>query len=114
MKNTGQLEKGLLRKAMEGILPAEVLYRKKNPYPKTHHPAYTEGVQKWLKEILQQKESILHELFDKEKLKQMVESGGASFQVPWFGQLMTGPQLLAYLVQLHIWFEHYQVQLIEA
>ena len=34
MKFYGNEEKGLLRKAMEGILPNEVLYRKKNPYAK--------------------------------------------------------------------------------
>ena len=27
-------EKGLLRKAMEGIIPGKVLYRKKSPYPR--------------------------------------------------------------------------------
>ena len=32
------VEKYLLREAFKGILPDEVLYRKKNPYPKTHHP----------------------------------------------------------------------------
>lgn len=114
MKNTGKLEKGLLRQAMVGILPDEILYRKKNPYPKTYHPAYTAGVQKWLQEIVQKKNSILHELFDKEHLQSLIASGGASFQVPWFGQLMAGPQLLAYLAQIHVWFEHYQIQLIES
>ncbi|OYD05986.1 asparagine synthase-related protein, partial [Paludifilum halophilum] len=34
-------EKGILRKAMEGILPHEVLYRKKSPYPRTFQPEYT-------------------------------------------------------------------------
>ena len=113
MKNTGNLEKGILRKAMETILPSEVLYRKKNPYPKTYHPAYTEGVQKWLKEILQQKTSILHELFDAKQLKGLIDSGGDSFKVPWFGQLMAGPQLIGYLAQIHVWFEDYQIQIKE-
>ncbi len=40
MKMVGNREKGILRKALEGLLPEEVLYRKKSPYPKTHHPAY--------------------------------------------------------------------------
>ena len=37
-------EKGLLRKAMEGIVPDQVLWRKKSPYPKTHNPAYLNTV----------------------------------------------------------------------
>lgn len=113
MKNVGNMEKGLLRKAVEGLLPEEVLYRKKNPYPKTYHPAYTEGVKELLNSLLQRKESILHELFEKEQLEQLVLSGGASFKVPWFGQLMAGPQLLAYLIQIDRWFEHYNIQLID-
>lgn len=114
MKNLDGIEKGLLRKSMAHLLPNEVLYRKKNPYPKTYHPVYTAGVQKWLKEILRDKNSILHELFERQKLEELVESGGSSFKIPWYGQLMAGPQLLAYLGQIHTWFEHYQIQLIES
>lgn len=113
MKNTGNMEKGLLRKAVEGLLPDEVLYRKKNPYPKTYHPQYTEGVKTVLKDIVKRKESILHELFKKEQLKQLIESGGSSFKVPWFGQLMAGPQLLAYFIQVDRWFEKYNIELVD-
>jgi len=105
-------EKGILRKAFEGILPEDVLYRKKSPYPKTHNPEYTKLVQTWMKEILQDKSSILHELFDKKLLNDITESGGESFKEPWFGQLMTGPQLLAYLAQLHTWFNDYKINLV--
>lgn len=114
MKNLGGMEKGLLRKAMQHLLPEEVLNRKKNPYPKTYHPVYTAGVQKWLREIVEDKNSILHELFERRKLIELIESGGSSFKVPWYGQLMAGPQLLAYLGQIHTWFEFYNIQLIES
>jgi len=113
MKNVDGMEKGLLRKAMSHLLPQEVLYRKKNPYPKTYHPVYTAGVQKWLTEILNDKNSILHELFERQKLVELIESGGSSFKVPWYGQLMAGPQLLAYLGQIDTWFKHYNIQLKE-
>jgi len=113
MKDLGGIEKGLLRKSMTHLLPDEVLYRKKNPYPKTYHPVYTAGVQTWLREILKDKNTILHELFEREKLAELIESGGSSFKIPWYGQLMAGPQLLAYLGQIHTWFEHYHIQLIE-
>lgn len=105
-------EKGILRKAFEGILPEEVLYRKKSPYPKTHNPAYTLAVQKLVENILEDKSSALHEFFNKEQLDNIVKSGGNSFQEPWFGQLMTGPQLLAYLVQLHTWFKDYNINIV--
>lgn len=113
MKMEGNREKGILRKALEGLLPDEVLYRKKSPYPKTHNPIYTDSVQAWLKDLLTDNHSILHEFFDKQKLTDIVDSKGAAFKVPWFGQLMSGPQLLAHLAQTHVWFKEYDIQIIE-
>lgn len=113
IKMTGNQEKGILRAALKGILPDEVLYRKKSPYPKTHNPMYTEQVQKWLKEILKEKNSILHELFHAQRLNELIESNGETSKIPWFGQLMAGPQLLAYLAQVHVWFDEYNIQIVE-
>lgn len=112
-KMVGNQEKGILRKAFQEDLPYDVLYRKKSPYPKTHNPVYTELVGNMLKEQLQDKSSILHELFHAKRLSDLIESNGDAFKVPWFGQLMSGPQLLAYLGQLHIWFKDYKVQLVD-
>ena len=112
-KMVGYQEKGILRKAMEAYLPEEVLYRKKSPYPKTHNPVYSAKIQSMLKEQLHDKNSILRELFEAKKLTALIESNGDAFKVPWFGQLMTGPQLLAYLAQMHIWFKDYNVQLVD-
>ncbi|MFC4322331.1 asparagine synthase (glutamine-hydrolyzing) [Litchfieldia salsa] len=113
MKMHGNREKGILRRALEGILPDEVLYRKKSPYPKTHNPHYTMAVKKWLNEILQNNNSVLYEFFDRKKLREIVDTNGEAFKVPWFGQLMSGPQLLAYLAQVHVWFEEYNINIVE-
>lgn len=113
MKMYKNREKGLLRKALEGVLPNDVLYRKKSPYPKTHNPYYTRAVTVWLKELLTEKHSILHELFDRNELQGLIESGGSAFQTPWYGQLMTGPQLLAHLAQIHVWFKEYNINVKE-
>ncbi|MBM6617118.1 asparagine synthase (glutamine-hydrolyzing) [Bacillus suaedaesalsae] len=113
MKMHGNREKGILRKALEGILPEDVLYRKKSPYPKTHNPQYTKAVKGWLEEILANKSSALYHFFEAEKLKEIVKSEGEAFKIPWFGQLMTGPQLLAHLAQIHVWFEKYGIDIKE-
>ena len=34
-----------------------------------------------------------------------------SIVTPWFGQLMTGPQLFAFLLQLNMWLEEYRVSI---
>ncbi|MED4016840.1 asparagine synthase (glutamine-hydrolyzing) [Sutcliffiella cohnii] len=111
MKMYENREKGILRKALEGILPHEVLYRKKSPYPKTHHPVYTKLVKNWLGDILKDNDSPLYEFLDKKKLHEIVDSNGDTFRVPWFGQLMTGPQLLAHLIQIDTWFKKYNVSI---
>jgi asparagine synthase (glutamine-hydrolysing) len=113
MKMHGHREKGILRKALEGILPEEVLYRKKSPYPKTHHPKYTKAVKELLADSLKDKSSALYEFFDQKQLKDIIETEGGAFKVPWFGQLMTGPQLLAYLAQIHIWFKDYKINIVD-
>lgn len=111
MKRYGNQEKGILRKALEGILPNEVLYRKKSPYPKTHNPAYTKAVTDWLSEIVADNDSPIFQLMDREELKKLVASEGKSITTPWFGQLMTGPQLLAHLGQIDYWLKKYNVKI---
>ncbi len=70
-ENDGNREKGILRKSLEGMLPDEVFYRKKSPYPKTHHPAYLKIVKGMLESALQDRQSVLYEFFDQEKLLQI-------------------------------------------
>lgn len=105
------MEKGLLRRALQPILPEKILKRKKSPYPKTHNPSYTLAVQKLLQEILSDKSAPVHPLINYKAVREIVNTGGASYEVPWFGQLMRGPQLIAYLIQLNIWLEEYKIEL---
>ena len=104
-------EKGLLRKSLEGILPRDIIYRKKSPYPKTHNPIYTEIVCSIMKNILNNKTSPILSLIDKEKVRKIVKTKGSSYKVPWYGQLMTGPQLIAYLIQVNYWLEKYNIDI---
>ena len=102
-------EKGLLRKAVEGLLPDEVLCRKKSPYPKTFDPAYEKLISLRLQEILSDRNAPLHHLIRKEKL---VEALRSEQKWPWYGQLMRRPQTMAYFVQLDFWLRHYRVQML--
>lgn len=104
-------EKGILRKAFEKDLPESITHRKKNPYPKTHHPLYTKLIVEKLKESLKDSSNILYQLFDKEALMKLIETKGESFKAPWFGQLMMGPQLLAYLYQIALWGKIYKIKI---
>ncbi|SEO50078.1 asparagine synthase (glutamine-hydrolysing) [Amphibacillus marinus] len=111
IKNTGDQEKGILRKALQNILPEGILARKKSPYPKTYHPDYTKAVVTWMEAILSDAEAPLFQIFDRETIKELVGNEGETIDEPWFGQLMQGPQLLAYLAQFDYWLRTYKVQL---
>ncbi|HWR44611.1 asparagine synthase (glutamine-hydrolyzing) [Sporomusa sp.] len=112
MKNVQNREKGLLRYALEGILPEDVLWRKKSPYPKTHNPAYTKVVVGEALAILNDPASPLKALLDIDKLKEIAQTDLSASNIPWFGQLMSGPQLFAYLIQADHWMREYKVQVL--
>ncbi|MCP3796143.1 asparagine synthase (glutamine-hydrolyzing) [Paenibacillus sp. CH40] len=109
VKMTGGREKGILRKALEGVLPDDVLYRKKSPYPKTHNPSYLAAVKKQALQLLDDSSSPLLKLIDAQKVRDIAASPEASTNLPWFGQLMSGPQLFAYLAQVDNWLRTYKV-----
>ena len=101
-------EKGLLRYIMKDILPSEIVDRKKSPYPKTWNPTYLARVKQMLTKIMEDKNAPINDLLNREYILNILETDGKAFTRPWFGQLMTGPQLMAYLCQVNMWLERYQ------
>jgi asparagine synthase (glutamine-hydrolysing) len=102
-------EKGLLREAVKDLLPEQVLWRKKSPYPKTHHPQYAAMVRTRLEALLRKPDAALFSLVSKKALSRLLD---APSQWPWYGQLMTGPQTMAYFLQLQFWLEHYEIDIL--
>ena len=105
-KNHMGIEKGLLRTAMEGILPEEVLWRKKSPYPKTFDPRYGQLVSGRLTEIIADEKSPIWHMVDRDAAKELLT---AEHVWPWYGQLMKGPQTIAYLLQIDFWLRKYKI-----
>ena len=101
------IEKYLLRKAFEDEIPNEVLYRKKSPFPKTYSPDYLNLVETKLKTILDNKNSKIYEILNVEYIKNLLNTHGKDLKENLFGQLMTYPQTLAYIIQINNWFEKY-------
>lgn len=104
-------EKGVLRKAFEDVLPYEITWRKKSPYPKTHNPVYFEEVCRMAKEVLSDKASPLYEMLNADKINELMQNPD-SLSAPWYGQLMRGPQVLAYIVQIYYWIKDNHVKFI--
>jgi len=101
-------EKGLLRYVCKDFLPSEIVDRKKSPYPKTHNPTYLAKVKHMLTDIMKDSNAPINNLLNRKYILEILETEGKSVTRPWFGQLMTGPQLMAYLCQVNMWLEKYQ------
>ena len=110
MKCRNHVEKSLLREAAEGLLPNEVLYRKKSPYPKTYDPAYEKKLADALTEIIVDASSPVLQLVDKKKVYDFIHQK-KDYGRPWYGQLMAGPQMLAYLLQINYWMKKYRLSI---
>ena len=102
-------EKGLLRYAMTGILPEEVLWRKKSPYPKTFDPKYLQAVSEKLDALLEDKNAPLFHLVDYQAAKDLLS---AEYAWPWYGQLMKVPQTICYLLQIDTWLRMNNVDML--
>ncbi|HWQ77940.1 MAG TPA: asparagine synthase (glutamine-hydrolyzing) [Anaerovoracaceae bacterium] len=109
MKYYRDREKGLLRYALTGMLPEDVLWRKKSPYPKTHNPSYVEAMSGLTLALLDREDSPLFPFINKKAVREFALSLTRDTNIPWFGQLMNAPQLLAYLLQIDFWMREYHI-----
>ena len=98
------MEISLLRDAFKDVLPHELLYRKKSPYPKTYNPNYERLLKEKLISIMANPSAPIHLFIDKNKVSRFLEEP-AEYGKPWFGQLMAAPQLIAYIIQINEWLE---------
>ena len=112
MKYKNHTVKGLLRFAGEGLLPKDILWRKKSPYPKTYNPFYEKMLGEELKGVLARQDAPVKQFLDAEKVKRFLSSP-SDYGKPWYGQLMAGPQMLAYMLQVNYWLEKYKIKIKE-
>jgi asparagine synthase (glutamine-hydrolysing) len=108
-KNYKGKEKGLLRKAAEGLLPHQILWRKKCPYPKTYHPRYLQIVSDRLRQVLDDSQAPIFQIVRRQALEDLLT---AEYAWPWYGQLMKVPQTIAYMLQVNVWLQKYKISVI--
>ena len=111
MKAKDGTVKNVLRQAARTLLPDEILFRKKSPYPKTYHPGYEQLLTKRLKEKLAMPDCPLLPLLDQKAVANFLESP-KDYGAPWYGQLMAGPQMIAYLLQIEYFLRKYKVKVL--
>ena len=106
MKCPDGVVKGLLRESAKGLLPDELRLRKKSPYPKTYNPEYERILKEKLNHIINDKNAPINDIIDKNAAISLV-SAPSEYGKPWFGQLMSTPQMIAYLIQVNYWLEKF-------
>ncbi len=110
IKSRDGVRKQILREAARGLLPEDVRNRPKSPYPKTHNPLFETLVRDQLRAVLADPNAPIHDLVDRRALEEGLLTGAGDYGRPWFGQLMAGPQMLAWLIQLNAWMERFHLR----
>jgi len=110
MKSCDGQPKGILRRALAGLLPQAVLERRKSPYPKTHDPSYLSMVRQRCLRLLDDATSPLLALIDVSKVRAVAQGEDPRFTNAWFSQLMREAQLYGYLLQIDAWMRAYHVR----
>ncbi|SBW06383.1 Asparagine synthetase (glutamine-hydrolyzing) 3 [uncultured Eubacteriales bacterium] len=108
MKYQNGVEKALLRDACGDLLPQELLFRKKSPYPKTYDPRYEMLLTQRFRQVLDNRDAPVNRFVDRYKAERFL-SAPKDYGKPWFGQLMAAPQMIAYLLQVNDWMVRYNV-----
>ena len=107
-KSPEDREKGILRMAFENELPYEIAWRKKSPYPKTFNPDYFKRVKEMVSKALSDTSCPLYDMLNKDTVYKLCDDPDV-LPEPWYGQLMRGVQVLAYIVQIYHWIKKYNV-----
>lgn len=101
-------EKGVVREAFKDMLPDEIVWRKKSPYPKTFNPVFLSYVKERATKLVYNKTSPLYGLVNK---KFFDELETVDMPAPWYGQLMRLPQIYAYLIQLDGFLKAFHIEI---
>ncbi|WP_352399294.1 asparagine synthase (glutamine-hydrolyzing) [Anaerotignum sp.] len=111
MKTRNGVVKSLLRECGVGYMPDEVLFRRKSPYPKIYDKNYENLSAGMVIEIMENPNSPVLQFLDRKKVEAFIKSP-SDYGKPWYGQLMAGPQMLAYVVQINYWMEKWNIKIV--
>lgn len=103
MKEADGIEKGLLRTAADGLLPADLLRRRKSIYPGAADQAYEQAIDGQLRRLLAQPDAPLFDLISRERL---TAAYSADPRLPGLMSVRPSPTSpVAYLLDVNRWLE---------
>ncbi|BCL78302.1 asparagine synthetase B [Ktedonobacteria bacterium brp13] len=107
MKTIDNIEKGILRRALNGVLPDDALYRKKSAYPSTQNPGFYQALQDWADHILEDPQEPINQLIDTANVRTLIS------QQPDDGSMMASAEIrgriLDSIIQTNAWLKDYHV-----
>ncbi len=107
IKTTGNIEKGILREAMVGILPDDARKRKKSAYPASQNPTYLNALRDWTLCILNDANAPIQPLINVQVLRKFAENKVSG---PHVGEAAT--YLFERIIQANAWLKDYQVTIV--
>ena len=110
--NSTICEKYILKQAFKNDIPTDITNRKKSPFPKTYSKKYLQMLEEKLIEILNNPKSRIHEILNTKYIKKLIETHGIELKENLFGQLMTYPQTLAFIIQIDFWLTTYNIEIV--
>jgi asparagine synthase (glutamine-hydrolysing) len=106
MKNSGGVEKGLLRKAIGLLLPPEITHRRKSAFPVSVDPGYDAAVRSHLRQVMAEGSSPLRPLLDQTELARVLAAPSGTWRGP------DSVAWLSYLAEIDTWLRRYRVRIV--
>jgi asparagine synthase (glutamine-hydrolysing) len=105
MKTVGNIEKGILRRAMTGILPDDARTRRKSAYPSSQNPTYEAGLRQWTLQILNDANAPIQPFINAAMLRPLAEG-----KIPLPGEAASF--LFERVIQVNAWLQEYGVSVV--
>jgi asparagine synthase (glutamine-hydrolysing) len=105
LKSIDNIEKGILRRAFQHVLPDDVRNRRKSAYPSTKDAAYLQGISNWMLDVLNDSNSPILPLIDADRVRAIAEGKD---------EVISGTKarsLLDYLLQINSWLQEYHTHI---
>lgn len=106
MKMIDDIEKGVLRRALNDVLPHDVLYRKKSPYPASQHPAYADGVKNIALTILDNPDSAIRPYLNLPEVRSIAAADTSQ------ASRKNTTTFLERMIQIEGWLKEYKVRFV--
>lgn len=107
MKRVDDIEKGILRRALAGVLPDDVRTRRKSAYPASYNPTYAQAIQNWTLQVINDPGAPVRPFVNVPAVQSMASGNLPDLPgVPNDFAVM----LLERVIQIDAWLREYKIQ----